>query len=211
MPSFGAVPTAPYSNGGIGVVETPSAFLSILSGCIFKLWKGREPTKSMVGFPALILGVSNSKKGFCSLALAFSPYQSSLDQSDWFGKEWGTCCQQNEHMAPDYSHAFWGMHFMMLMLFTFVKSAPSVSTWLVLIGLKWWLWLDHQVLTLPGVHLLGILRGFMGVESGGIQVNVICPLLSSLKAFIFFLKEGKGVTLLLHGVQMVVSMVWSLQ
>ena len=81
---------------------------------------------------------------------------------------------------------------MMLILPVLIEFVPSVSTQLVLIQLKWWLRLDHQVLTLPGVHFLEILGGFVGVESEGIQVNVICPLLSSLKAFIFFLKEGKG-------------------
>ena len=99
---------------------------------------------------------------------------------------------------------------MMLILPVLIKFVPSISTQLVLIGLKWWLQLDHRVLTLPGACLLGILGGFVGVESEGIQVNVVCPLLSSLKAFTFFLKEGKGITLLLHGVKMVVSMVWSL-
>ena len=87
---------------------------------------------------------------------------------------------------------------MMLILPVLIRFVPSISTQLVLIRLKQWLWLDHQVLTLPGVHFLGILGGFIGVESEGIQVNVICPLLSSLKAFIFLLKEGKGITLLLH-------------
>ena len=73
------------------------------------------------GFLLLIMVVSDLMKGFCSLALAFSPSQSSLDHSDWFGKGWGTLYRQNMHVAPDCSHTFWGIGFMILMLPTFIE------------------------------------------------------------------------------------------
>ena len=98
---------------------------------------------------------------------------------------------------------------MTLLLLIPVEFVPSVSNLFVLIGLKLWLQLDHQVLTLPGVHFLGVWGGFVGVEIWGIEVKVFYPLLSSLNALIFFLREGKGVTFLLHRVKMVASTVWS--
>ena len=66
--------------------------------------------------------------GVCSLALALSLSQSSLDQSDWSGKGCGTCCLKNEYMAPNHSHTFWEVHFMMLILFTSARSVPNVLT-----------------------------------------------------------------------------------
>ena len=115
-----------------------------------------------MGSPALILGASDSMKGFYSLALAFSPSQSLLDHSGWFGKGWGTLYLQNMHVAPSCSHTFWGMGFMMFMLPTFITFVPSISTQLVLIGLKQWLQLGHHVLTLPGACFLGVLEGLFG-------------------------------------------------
>ena len=99
----------------------------------------------------------------------------------------------------------------MLILFASIRSVPNILSQLVLTGLKQWLQLDHLVLTLPGVHFLGFLGGFVRVLTRCMQVRVIHPLVSSLKALMFFLKEEKGVTLLLHGVKMVVSVVRSLQ
>ena len=61
----------------------------------------------------------------------------------------------------------------MLILLVLVGSVPNVLNQLVFIGLKWWLQLDHQVLTLPGAPFLGCLGGFVGVESKGIQGEVV--------------------------------------
>ena len=98
-----------------------------------------ESTGSKVGLAILGHRIANLTMEFCSLALALSLSQSLLDQSDWFGKGCGTCCLQNEHVAPNCSHAFWGIQFIMLILFSSVGSVPNVLTQLVLIGLKQWL------------------------------------------------------------------------
>ena len=144
-------------------------------------------------------------KGFCSLALAFSPSQSSLDHSDWFSKGWGTLYQQNMHVAPDCSHTFWGIG---LYDVDAAYIHPVCPQHINSISFNW-----VKMMVMIGLLCSNLVWGMLSRSFGGpcqgrvwrAQVNVICPLLSSLKAFILFLKEGKGVTLLLHGVKMVVS------
>ena len=97
--------------------------------------------------------------------LCLCPHLTNLD---WSGKGFGICCLQNEHVAPDCSHTFWGMHFIMLILFASIGSVPNILTQLVLIWLKQWLCLDHLVLTLPRACFLGFLGGFVGVLTRGI-------------------------------------------
>ena len=195
MPSsFQVVPIAPSSSGGISVVETASPFSSGLSVFIIKFWKGNVSTKSNLCLSISDLGILKLSKVFCPLALALLPSQSSPDQSNWTSKGCGACCLQKEHVAPKCSHDFWGMGFMRLILLVPIRFVPKVSNLFVLIGLKWWLWLDHQVLTFPGACFLGFWGGFVGVEIWGVHVKVFCLLLSSLNALIFFLREGKGHT-----------------
>ena len=71
---------------GISVVETSGASSSGPSVFTVRPWKGNESTESKDGLSVLGFGVSNLTKGFCSLVLALSPSQSSLDQSDWSSK-----------------------------------------------------------------------------------------------------------------------------
>ena len=87
-----------------------------------------QSTGPKVGLFVVGHGTSNLTIKFCSLALALSPSQSLLDQLDWFGKGCGTCCLQNDHVAPNHSHVFWGIHFIMLILFSSVGFVPNVLT-----------------------------------------------------------------------------------
>ena len=72
---------------------------------------------------------------------------------------------------------------------------------------------DHLVLILPVVHFLRFLGILGGVGNWNMLPSfhgiVISCLLSSWNACIFHLREGNGITFLLHGVKIMHSVVWS--
>ena len=92
---------------------------------------------------------------------------------------------------------------------TFVSG---VSGLLIFIGLNLFL-PDHLFLILPVICFLRFLGIFGGVENWNVlpsfQGIVICCLLSSWNVCIFHLREGNGITFLLHGAKIMDSMVWS--
>ena len=96
---------------------------------------------------------------------------------------------------------------MIMILLTSVGSFPNMLILFVFIRMNKWLQLDHFSPDLALGTFLGFQEGFVRVEIWGIQVEFICPLLSSLNALIFLPREEKGITFLLHIVKMVDSVV----
>ena len=149
---------------------------------------------------------------FCSLALALVPFQCSLDQSNSQGKGCRVPCLQYELNRPKFSHAFFGIGAFISTLFNSHTFVSGVLGLLIFIGLNQFL-PDHLVLILPVVCFLRFLGILVGVENWTVLPSfhgiVIFCLLSSWNACIFYLREGNGITFLLHGVKIIDSTVWS--
>ena len=92
---------------------------------------------------------------------------------------------------------------------TFVSGVLGL---LIFIGLNLIL-PDYLVLLLPAVCFLGFLGIFGRVKNWNTLPSfhgiVVFCLLSSWNAYIFCLREGNGVTFLLHGIKIMDFMVWS--
>ena len=93
-------------------------------------------TKSAICLSISGLGSSKSINDLCSLALAFSPSQSSLDQSECTGEGCGASYLQYKHASPKHSHALLGVGCIILILFKSVEFVSNVLNLLVLIGLN---------------------------------------------------------------------------
>ena len=146
----------------------------------------------------------------CSLALALVLSQSSLDQSKSWGKGCQAPCLQYDHDRPKLSHAFLGIDATMSILFRSDTLVSIVLNLLIFIGLNQWFLPDHLVPILPVVCFLGFLGVLEGAENWSVTIVPWYHHILSCNAFIFCLREGKGITFLLHGVKIVDSAVWSL-
>ena len=93
------------------------------------------------------------RRGLCSLALALLPSQSSLNQSDGIMEGCGTSNLQHVHPFEVLVQSLLGVGLTILILLKSVVSQSCVLYHSIFIGLKWFLWLDHLVLTFPKVCL----------------------------------------------------------
>ena len=99
------------------------------------------------------------------------------------------------HESSEHSQALLGAVCTMFILLISLGFVSRVLYLLVLIGLNWWLWLDHLVLVLPG----GVFWGFSVVLVGWkIGVLYHCSMLSSVcnchleRPVSFISKKGRG-------------------
>ena len=146
------------------------------------------------------------------LLLALVQSQSPLDQSN----SWGEGCRapylQYEHDILNLSHTFVGTGAFMSTLSSSNTFASRMLGLLVFIGLNLFL-PDHLVLILPVVCFIRFLVILVGAE---IWMHYQHSMVLSFPVFssswnpcIFHLREGNGITFLLHGVKIMDSMVWS--
>ena len=116
---------------------------------------------------------------------------------------------QYEQDGPKLSHAFLRVGVTMSILLKADTFVSIVLNLLIFMGLHLWFLSDHLVLILSVVYFLEFLDVLGGVENWTelppFHGIVMFCLLSSSNSCIFCLKEGKGITVLLHGVKIVDS------